>query len=183
MKKTALFLTGLMGSGKSTVGRVLAGRLGWNFFDTDSLVEKKARLKVSKIFVRLGESRFRSMETAALRKALGSAASPTKPVVIATGGGLPVLAVNRSLMRKAGLRVYLRVPLTRLFKRLKGQGLKKRPLLTAGGFAALQRLARQREAVYASAEIRVRADQDPERVADRILRQIQKKKPGFFPSK
>ena len=176
MKKKKIFLLGLMGSGKTTVGRLLARRLGWIFFDTDGLIEKKAGLKIRAIFAKRGEAGFRRLEAQALRRV----SRHPSPAVISTGGGAPTLAANRTVMRMSGLRVYLQVPLELIFKRLKKSGLKKRPLLVAGGFAALRGLARERATAYGQSEMKVRALGKPDQVADRILRQIKRTKPDFL---
>jgi shikimate kinase len=176
MKKPKLFLTGLMGSGKTTIGKLLAKRLGWDFFDTDLLVEKKAGAKIAVIFSRLGEARFRRMEASALARV----ARDPRPAVISTGGGAPALAANRRLMRARGIRIHLQISLRRIFKRLGERGLKKRPLLAQGGFQALRKLSSQRAAAYRQAEILVRAGATPERVVSRILRRLREKNPGFF---
>ena len=176
MKKRKIFLTGLMGSGKTSCGRLLARRLGWPFLDTDALAEAKSGMKVAAIFSRFGEARFRRMEASALK----SAARRPGPAVIATGGGAPMLVGNRRVMVKTGLRVFLQVPLRRLLQRLGAKGRSRRPLLAAGASKALRHLAATRAAVYRQCEIQVRADTTPGKVVERVLRQINKKKPGFF---
>ena len=80
-------LAGFMGSGKSTVGRLLAQQLGWRFVDLDERIEQQSGLRITAIFDRLGEASFREVERAELSRALGEASASPVPVVLALGGG------------------------------------------------------------------------------------------------
>lgn len=117
-----VFLTGFMGCGKSTVGRLLARRLGYFFLDTDAEIERQQQCTIAEIFAYAGELRFRDLETQMLERLQGSA-----NVIVSTGGGMIVRPENREWMKQLGRRVYLRVPEEVLFARL--QRDRKRPLM------------------------------------------------------
>jgi shikimate kinase len=161
-----LVLVGLMGAGKSTVGRRCAERLARAFVDTDELVVAASGRDVAEIFDVEGESGFRARE----RAALVDACSAPEPLVIACGGGAVLDPANRATMRTAGLVVWLRAEPTTLAARVSdGAG---RPLLA--GKAALQtleRLAALRAPAYeAVAEVAVDTDGlEVDAVTDRVL--------------
>jgi len=172
-----IFLSGLMGSGKTTVGRMLAKKLGWRFTDTDLLVARRSRRSVAKIFSQDGERHFRALESQALRSLQGR-----KRLVVAAGGGLVLKAANRQWMRRQGVVVWLDMSPRQIVKRLNPAQIRKRPLLKAGP-AALLRLAAQRRPVYAKAQLKVNAAQAPARVAAEILRKIGEKAPWVLHDK
>lgn len=163
-------LIGLMGAGKTTVGRRLAQRLGRPFVDTDDLVEETAGRTIAQIFADDGEPAFRALERAAVADAC---ASPT-PLVIAVGGGAVVDAENRRVIDAAGIVVWLRACAAQLAARV-GDGA-GRPLLAGvdGTAEALERLASLREPSYeAVADVAIDTDAlDPDRVADRVLEEV-----------
>ena len=97
-----IVLVGLMGSGKSTVGRLTAHSLGFAFVDTDQLIVEEAGMSIPDIFAKDGESGFRERETRALRSLLGR-----KGLIVATGGGIVTQAENRLLLRQLGFVVWL----------------------------------------------------------------------------
>jgi shikimate kinase len=109
-----IVLTGFMGSGKSTIGPLLAAELGWNFVDLDAEIERRTGLTVPQIFTERGEAAFRKEETAALVTALGHAHT-----VIALGGGAPETLANRLLLEQtpATAVVYLAAPFATLAAR------------------------------------------------------------------
>ena len=136
-------LVGLMGTGKSTVARAIGERLGRPVIDTDAVVEQRAGRSVRELFVEVGESAFRDLESDVLRDAL---ASPT-PSVIAAAGGVVVREANRDLLRSSGARVvWLCADPDTLVERVRGAG--HRPLLDADPAGTLQRMAEQREPWY-----------------------------------
>lgn len=119
-----IVLTGFMGSGKSTVGPLLAAELGWNFIDLDAEIERRTGLTVPQIFAERGESAFRKEETAALAATLGHAHT-----VIALGGGAPETLGNRLLLEQtpATAVVYLAAPFATLAARCAQQSGAVRP--------------------------------------------------------
>lgn len=138
-------LIGLMGAGKSTVGAVVAERIGRPFVDTDDVVEAMTGRSVADIFAAGGESEFRQLE----RRAVADVCAAPTPSVIACGGGAVLDPENRRLLRNAGLVVWLQAPPAVLADRAARSG--ERPLLAGGGAqATLERLASVREAAYES---------------------------------
>jgi shikimate kinase len=115
-----LVLTGFMGAGKSTIGRMLAGRLGWEFLDLDVLIEARTGLTVPAIFATHGETHFRKLESQTLAAALGR-----QNVVIALGGGAPEILTNRLLIEQtpATATIFLDAPFATLFDRCMFQAL------------------------------------------------------------
>jgi len=115
-----LVLTGFMGAGKSTVGRMLADRLGWEFLDLDALIEARAGLNVPQIFATHGETHFRKLESQALASALGR-----RNIVLALGGGAPEVLTNRLLIEQtpATATIFLDAPFSTLFDRCMLQAL------------------------------------------------------------
>ena len=115
-----LVLTGFMGAGKSTVGRMLAERLGWEFLDLDALIETRSGLTVPQIFANHGEAQFRQLESQALASALGR-----RNIVLALGGGAPEVLTNRLLIEQtpATATVFLDAPFSTLFDRCMLQAL------------------------------------------------------------
>jgi len=122
-----IVLTGFMGSGKSTIGPLLAAELGWNFVDLDAEIERRTGLSVPQIFAERGEAAFRKEETAALVTALGYARA-----VIALGGGAPETLANRLLLEQtpATAVVYLAAPFATLAARCAQQPGNVRPNFT-----------------------------------------------------
>lgn len=148
-------LIGLMGAGKSSVGRRLAERLELPFIDTDEEIESAAGCTISDIFELYGEAAFRDVEARVIARLLGEPAS-----VMATGGGAFMNPETRARIRDAGLSVWLRADIDVLDRRTRRRG--GRPLLAGGdGRAKLEALARERDPVYAEADITVSSCDDP----------------------
>ncbi|HEY7477294.1 MAG TPA: shikimate kinase [Actinomycetota bacterium] len=159
-----VYLVGMPGSGKSTVGRELAGRYGVPFVDIDEEVEREAGASVSEIFAREGESAFRAMEAQALLKA-----STHDPSVVACGGGIVLEPANRIALRNTGICVFLDVPLALLHERVRPAA--DRPLVRHEG--DLDRLFVEREPLYREfAGHVVDASGDPGEVADAIVEEL-----------
>ena len=139
-----LVLTGFMGAGKTTIGRLLAQRLGWDFLDLDAYIETRTGLSVPGIFATHGEPRFRQLESAALASALGRS-----NVVLALGGGTPEVLTNRLLLEQtpATSTIFLDAPFPTLFDRCMMQALNPgttdRPNLADPAVAEARFLARQ----------------------------------------
>jgi shikimate kinase len=171
MRKHLIYLVGLAGSGKSTVGKRLAKKMNWRFADTDQIVIQRAGRSIAQIFENPGEADFRSRESKVLRSL-----KPGQGLVVATGGGLPLKAANRSFMKQHGLVVHLRVSPKRIVSRLSQAELRKRPLL-AKGLQALKKMSKERAKHYAAAHLSVRATGHPDQIASRIMFKIQAKMP------
>jgi shikimate kinase len=140
-----LVLVGLMGAGKTTVGRRCAELLGRSFVDTDDVVEATTGMTVTAIFDELGEARFRELERDAVRDVCASPA----PIVIACGGGAVVDPESRKILHAAGTVVWLQAPPAVLSRRVGDDAT--RPLLRDGQLATLERLADLRAPAYAAA--------------------------------
>jgi shikimate kinase len=165
MSRRHLVLIGLMGSGKSTVGRVCARSAGLEFVDTDVAVEAAAAMTVPEIFASEGEDGFRARE----RAVVADLAQALPPHVIACGGGVPLDPHNRAALRSTGVVVWLDAPAEVLASRVgAGDG---RPLLRTGDpLATLQRLGTLRAPAYeAAAHVRVDASGDVATVARAVL--------------
>ena len=117
-------LIGYMGSGKTTVGRLLAGVLSYDFEDTDNMIVEREGRPISDIFAKDGEPYFRRLETDRLNDLSNNGLNGT---VLSTGGGLPVDKKNRPILKKIGKVIYLRARAESLYMRLKED--KGRPLL------------------------------------------------------
>ncbi len=120
-----LFLVGYMGCGKSTIGRKLSAKIGYELVDTDHLIEEREGLSVGEIFEKFGEARFREMEREVLVELINSGES----CIVSTGGGLPLFGDNMELMNGAGLTIYLHRTAENIASRLSPSGRHKRPKL------------------------------------------------------
>lgn len=159
-----VYLVGMPGSGKSTVGREVAGRLGVPFVDLDEEVERRSGATVSQIFASEGEAGFRTLEARALVDA-----SRQDPSVVACGGGVVLEPANRITLRNTGTCVYLHVPLAVLEERVEPAA--DRPLIRAEG--DLERLLVEREGLYREfAGHVVDGSGDPGEVADAIVEEL-----------
>ncbi|WP_412034088.1 shikimate kinase [Pollutimonas sp. M17] len=139
-----VFLVGMMGAGKTTIGRHLARSLHREFMDLDHELEARCGVRVSLIFDIEGEEGFRRRETAALDEC-----SRKPGIVLATGGGAVLAAQNREYLKERGVVVYLRASADELFRRLARD--RSRPLLqTADPQGRIRELIAQREPLYAS---------------------------------
>jgi shikimate kinase len=162
-----LVLVGLMGTGKSTVGRLVAQRLRRPLVDTDAAVEARAGRTVRQIFAEEGEATFRTLETEAIIEALES----TPPAVIAAAGGVVLAATNRAALKAANAKVvWLSGDPEVLVARVSTAG--HRPLLDADPAGALQQMMVTRESLYREvAHCVVSVDgRTPAEVADAVLR-------------
>ncbi|KAL7223425.1 hypothetical protein ACSBR1_024970 [Camellia fascicularis] len=152
-----IYLVGMMGSGKTTIGRILSEVLGYSFFDCDTLIEHTVGgTSVAEIFKLYGESFFRDNETEVLQKL-----SLMHRLVVSTGGGAVIRPINWKYMQK-GISVWLDVPLEALARRIAAIGTESRPLLHhdsgdayAKAFNRLSTLLEERGEAYANANARV----------------------------
>ncbi len=141
----SVFLIGYRGSGKTTVGKLLAERLGWPFLDLDEQLEKRQGQSIRDIFDQHGETGFRRMESAVLKQFCG-----LQRHVIATGGGAILDANNRETLRNSGRVAWLTADAPTLWRRLQHDPATadRRPNLTQGGFQEIEQLLRAREPFY-----------------------------------
>lgn len=162
-----VFLIGMMGSGKTTVGHAIAHQLQYRFFDTDELIQRVANKSTNEIFAEDGEVNFRALES----KVLAELAACTQSV-IATGGGIVLDQLNWSHLQQ-GLVVWLDVPVDILVQRLAEDNT--RPLLKEVDLTSkLTSLIEQRQHLYGQADIRmkIKATQTPEEIATDIIDKI-----------
>jgi len=152
--RSSIVLVGLMGAGKTTVGRRLAQRLELPFVDADAEIERAAGCTIAELFTRHGEAEFRRGEKRVIGRLLSG-----RPMVLATGGGAFMDPTTRALIRDRARSVWLRCPLQTLQRRVLGKT--HRPLLNdADPIAALSRLMAVRYPIYAEADIIVDSDDD-----------------------
>ena len=157
-------LVGLMGAGKTNIGRRLAQRLGLAFIDADSEIEAAAGETIEEIFERRGEAVFREGERKVIARLLGN------PVhVLATGGGAFMDPETRALIRERGISIWLRADLDLLHQRVSRRN--NRPLLKQGNPREIRsRLIAQRYPVYAEADLTVdTVDGPPEATLERVI--------------
>lgn len=148
-------LVGLMGAGKSTVGRRLADAMGRSFFDSDDEIEKAAGQSISDIFSQHGEAEFRRGEQKVLERLLLG-----PPHVLATGGGAYLSAETRTLMRQHAITIWLNADLETLWKRVSKRG--HRPLLkTDNPKGVLSELFEARQPIYELADITIHSADGP----------------------
>lgn len=156
-------LVGLMGAGKSAIGKRLAARLGLPFVDADDEIERAAGCSIAEFFDKYGEADFRAGERRVIARLLDE-----PPHVLSTGGGAYIHPETRALMRRKALTVWLRAELDVLFDRVRRRG--NRPLLRQGDpREVLARLMDQRYPIYAEADIVVDSTAQP---ADRTTGQV-----------
>ena len=120
-----IFLIGLPGSGKTTLGKLLAGKLKLPFIDLDIEIEKSERQTINQIFEKRKENYFREVESAMLKKFSASSES----FVMSTGGGAPCFHDNITLMNQSGKTIFLDIPVKEIADRLTNNNLAERPLL------------------------------------------------------
>jgi shikimate kinase len=152
----SIVLTGMMGVGKSSIGRRLAARLNVPFVDADTEIEKAAGMSIPDIFARHGEADFRSGEARVIARLLDGG-----PQVLATGGGAVMNADTRAAIKAKGVSVWLSAEFDVLMRRI-NKRKNDRPLLqTADPAATLRELLAAREPVYAQADITVQSREGP----------------------
>ncbi len=151
LKKT-IVMVGMMGAGKTAVGRALAASLDVPFLDSDHEIEEAAAMTIAEIFARDGEAFFRARESEVIQRLLDGA-----PCVLSTGGGAYLAPKNRKLITERGLAVWLNADLDLLWSRVKHR--ETRPLLkTPDPYGTLKSLYESRVPVYAQADLTVRSE-------------------------
>ena len=163
-----LYLVGMMGAGKTTLGRHLAIQLGYKFIDTDAAIASFTRKSISQLFAEVGEAEFRQLESQVLAKV-----SCYTNLTIATGGGIVLRRENWGYLHY-GLVVWLDVPVEQLYLRLRSDTT--RPLLqnVEEPQELLRSLLKQRQPLYAQADLRVTVggEETPEQLATRVIELI-----------
>ncbi len=166
VRTPGIYLAGFMGSGKTVIGRLLAGRLGWNFVDLDAEIEAEQKTSIAEIFETRGEEYFRQLETEAIRKQMRIVRTGT-PMVIALGGGALVRPENFELLEDNGVTVWLDCPLEAARQRV--ANCTNRPL--AREPKRFEDLYHARRSSYARADFRIEiTGDDPEAAAEAICR-------------
>ncbi len=166
----SIVLIGMMGAGKSAVGRSLQRRTGWSRFDMDEMIVTKAGLPIPEIFAQHGESWFRDLEAAVL-----TGLHPNEPSIVVTGGGVVLRPENVAMLKNLGTIVWLEAGVDTLLERASRRG--NRPLLqTENPRAALSELLETRRPLYAKvADIRIDTTHlGHEGVTDLILSELEK---------
>jgi shikimate kinase len=164
-----LYLIGMMGTGKTTVGQVLAKELGYRFFDTDVLIERVAQKSINDLFTEDGETFFRDLES----QVLGEVSACTRSV-IATGGGAVLRPLNWGYLRH-GLIIWLDAPISLLIERLAEDDT--RPLLKIDDLSLkLETLLAERKSLYQEADLQIAIakNENPEQIVSKILEQAPK---------
>ncbi len=171
--KRPLFLTGMMGCGKTTVGRVLAREQGLPLVDLDVRIERMFGASVPELFEARGEAGFREAEQLALRSLVDEPGFAGHGVVVATGGGAVVSASSRELMDRSGMRVFLEVSVDELVRRLRAEqeaDPHARPLLHGGSLRLrVAELLAARGSSYRAGALCIDAHAEPSVVAARIM--------------
>ncbi len=153
--RRSLVLIGMMGAGKSSIGRKLAVKLGLPFLDADAEIERAAGMSISDIFAKHGESYFRAGEARVIARLLDSG-----PQVLATGGGAFMNKESRAAIRAKGISVWLKADYDVLIRRIKRRS--DRPMLkTDDPGETLKRLLEERDPIYAEADVTVHSREVP----------------------
>lgn len=168
----SIVLVGLMGAGKSAIGRRLATRLGLEFVDADHEIEQAAGCSIEEIFQRFGEPAFRDGE----RRVIGRLLEDRGSIVLATGGGAFLDPETRARVRDHGISVWLRADLDVLARRVARRS--NRPLLKQGDpREVLQRLMTLRYPIYAEADVTVETDDSPpENTVDKVIEALRQRR-------
>ncbi len=161
--KKSLVLTGMMGVGKSTIGRLLAKRLKVKFIDVDKIIEKKERKSIKRIFDESGEKYFRKIEEKITLKILNN-----KKGIIALGGGAFINEIIREKVLKSSISVWLKVDLDELIKRYKNN---RRPLLNKRKLDTdVKKIYQSRKKIYGLANFKMNCDNmNKSKIVQKIL--------------
>ena len=167
LKRTpGIYLVGFMGSGKSTVGRMLADQIGWRFADIDDDVEAAAKTSITDLFAQQGEEEFRKLESEAIRQRVRKVQAGN-PMVLALGGGAFTQQGNIDLLENNGVTIWLDADFPVVKKRV--SMATHRPL--ARNAERLAQLFQERRENYAKSEYRILIPEDDSRAAlEQILR-------------
>ena len=170
--RRSIVLVGMMGVGKSSIGRRLGARLGVPFVDADAEIEKAAGMSIADIFARHGEADFRSGEARVIARLLEGG-----PQVLATGGGAVMNADTRAAIKAKGVSIWLNADFDVLMRRISKRKNDRPMLQTADPAATLRQLLAEREPVYAQADLTVQSREVPH---DAIVTEIMTALTGFL---
>lgn len=159
-----IVLIGLMGSGKTTIGKKVAEKLSMKFVDTDELIVKKAQKSIKQIFAEDGELFFRNLESEVIEEV-----SKQENIVISTGGGAVLREENIDNLKKNGILFHLFAPAEELFKRIKDDT--ERPLInTKNPIKTLKTIQDNREIFYGQADFKINTgEKPPDEATDEII--------------
>ena len=168
MQNTNTVLIGYMGSGKSTVARIMADRYRLRLLDTDTMIEKSTGKSISQIFAEEGEAAFRQMETQCLKRIADAKADH---LIVASGGGAVLREENQALLKEIGKVVYLKVTPETAYNRVKGAAATRPLLQGADPFGQIVKMLAERENAYLRASDIIIATDDltAETIADRVF--------------
>jgi len=157
-----IYLIGFMGSGKSTIGKILSEKLNMKFVDLDKEIEKQEKMSIPEIFKEKGEKYFRNIEKNILEKM-----SKKSNLIVSTGGGVGADIDNLEKMKKTGTVIWLDVSLDEVFKRCEKD--EKRPLLDQP-YYKIKKLYNERKNIYSKADITVKVDnKSPDEISNEIM--------------
>jgi shikimate kinase len=168
----SVVLVGMMGVGKSSIGRRLAARLGVPFVDADAEIEKAAGMSIADIFARHGEAYFRSGEARVIARLLESG-----PQVLASGGGAVMNADTRAAIKARGVSIWLKAEIDVLIRRIAKRKHERPMLHTDDPSETLRQLLIAREPAYAQADLTVQSREGPH---DAIVAEIMQALSGFL---
>lgn len=168
----SIVLVGMMGVGKSSIGRRLAARLGVPFVDADAEIEKAAGMSIADIFARHGEAYFRSGEARVIARLLDSG-----PQILASGGGAVMNADTRAAIKAKGVSIWLKAEIDVLLRRVAKRRHERPMLQTDDPSETLRELLIAREPVYAQADLTVQSHEGPH---DAIVAEIMQALSGFL---
>lgn len=162
-----------MGSGKTSVGKIVAKKLNLKFLDIDSIIERAVGMKISEIFARFGERRFRDLESAVVK-----IVSLKESAVISTGGGVVLRKGNIEVLKKTGVLFWLKASEETIYERIKD--CKDRPLLQVENpLHRIRELMKKRAPLYEKADFAIDTDGAlPDEIADKIINQYKRLKGG-----
>jgi shikimate kinase len=164
--RAVVCLTGFMGTGKSTVARLLARQIGWQHVDLDKRIVEVANQTIPEIFAKRGEAEFRRIEHEQVIRILGEAAEQQRPRLVSLGGGTTAQPQNLALLRQAGaVLIWLHCPVDDLLKRI--AHIQDRPLFRDE--ASFRKLYEERLPYYELADYRVESNVEPLRVVEQVL--------------
>jgi shikimate kinase len=168
----SVVLIGMMGVGKSSIGRRLGARLGIPFVDADAEIERAAGMSIADIFARHGEAAFRSGEARVIARLLNGG-----PQVLATGGGAVMNPATRALIQERGVSVWLAAEFELLLRRISKRKAERPMLQTADPAATLRELLATREPIYAQADLTVQSRDVPH---DAVVAEIVERLAAFL---